>query len=93
MVESHSVSGVFRLYFTQWRRSVPMQRLQCPLPCRRGSVPDFIGRHGDGGNPIEVDYDYHLRRRHGSLRRLYNRLCRTLELQLIKREAESRQVA
>ena len=53
-----------------------------------GSVPDFIRRHGDGDNPIEVDYDYHLRRRHGSLRRLYNRLCRTLELQLIKREAE-----
>ena len=31
MVESHSVSGVFRLYFTQWRRSVPMQRLAVPI--------------------------------------------------------------
>jgi len=54
-----------------------------------GSVPDFIAREGDTAAPgIELDYDYHLRRHHGSLRGLYNRFCRSLELQLIKREAD-----
>ena len=54
-----------------------------------GSVPDFIAREGDIAAPgIELDYDYHLRRHHGSLRGLYNRFCRSLELQLIKREAD-----
>jgi len=52
-------------------------------------VPDFLAREGDSAAPgIELDYDYHLRRRHGSLRGLYNRFCRSLELQLIKREAD-----
>ena len=54
-----------------------------------GKVPDFLAREGDTAAPgIELDYDYHLRRRHGSLRGLYNRFCRSLELQLIKREAD-----
>lgn len=53
-----------------------------------GSVPDFVGRSGDVTKEVEVDYDYHLRRRHGSLRRLYNRFCRSLELQLIRGEAD-----
>ncbi|MGH7797289.1 MAG: methyltransferase domain-containing protein [Candidatus Binatia bacterium] len=51
-------------------------------------MPDFIAREGDTATGIELDYDYHLRRRHGSLRGLYNRFCRSLELQLIKREAD-----
>lgn len=53
-----------------------------------GKVPDFMSRDGETAEGIEVDYDYHLRRRHGSLRRLYNRFCRELELQLVKREAD-----
>jgi SAM-dependent methyltransferase len=53
-----------------------------------GRVPDFIDSGHDTAPGIELDYDYHLRRRHGSLRGLYNRFCRSLELQLIKREAD-----
>jgi SAM-dependent methyltransferase len=51
-------------------------------------VPDFIAREGDTAPGVELDYDYHLRRRHGSLRGVYNRFCRSLELQLIKRESD-----